>query len=220
MFVKAAIRRLVTVLPLIIAIVIGGQAAAQSDHEPPIKIGGLLPLTGMAAAGGLGMDLGIRFAITEINKAGGILGRQLVYVPADDQGDPAKGVTEARRLTTEEKVNFIVGPSNSAESIAVGPIITQANIVNIGVAHAQTLTPDKLPNWFTSYGSAFSQGSAMANYAIEVAKIKTGGILFDSGPNSRTIAQALKDHYTSLGGTVVEGSRLWTLRATNTRWSG
>jgi branched-chain amino acid transport system substrate-binding protein len=58
------------------------QAAIAAD---PIKIGMVAPLTGPAAESGRYQIQGAKLAADEINKAGGVLGRQLELVIEDDQ---------------------------------------------------------------------------------------------------------------------------------------
>ena len=58
----------------------------------PIKIGVSGPFTGGSASMGVSMRDGVKLAVDEINKAGGVLGRQLVTVERDDEAKNEVGV--------------------------------------------------------------------------------------------------------------------------------
>ena len=72
---------------------------------------------------------GVRLAASEINKAGGILGRQIQLVPGDDKSDPTMTVLEARRLVTQEKVDASLiteetpAPDEGAAEAAKGEMV-------------------------------------------------------------------------------------------------
>ena len=64
----------------------------------PIKIGVAGPYTGGSSSMGVSMRDGVRLAIEEINKSGGVLGRQLVAVERDDEAKNERGVQIAQEL--------------------------------------------------------------------------------------------------------------------------
>ena len=71
-------------------------AFAADSGSGPIKIVGLVELTGPGTTSGTNFDNGIKLAVKEINAAGGILGRKVEYKSQDTQSNPgvAKGLTE------------------------------------------------------------------------------------------------------------------------------
>lgn len=83
------------------------------------KLGVLLPFSG-------GLELlaeqamqGIQMAVDERNAAGGVLGRQIEIVQADDKTDPRTAVERATQLIRRDAVNAIVGPITSANRDAI-----------------------------------------------------------------------------------------------------
>jgi len=99
---------------------LGGPAIvrAQSDR---IKIGHLAPLTGFLGALGEYAVLGIRMAVDEINKAGGIMGRQL-EVMSEDSVDPAMAATKAQRMLEHDGATMLMGEINSASALAISQV--------------------------------------------------------------------------------------------------
>ncbi len=85
----------------------------------PIKVGVLQPLSGgLENLGQLGVQ-GTQLAIEEANAAGGVLGRKLELVIADDKTDPKTAVERARELIQRDKVVAIFGPVTSANRDAI-----------------------------------------------------------------------------------------------------
>jgi branched-chain amino acid transport system substrate-binding protein len=88
---------------------------AQSDK---IKIGHLTPLTGFLGALGAYAQLGIRMAEEEINKSGGVMGRQL-DITSEDSVNPATAATKAQRMLEQDGVALLIGEINSASALTI-----------------------------------------------------------------------------------------------------
>jgi len=84
----------------------------------PIKIGVAGPYTGGSSSMGVSMRDGVRLAIEEINKSGGVLGRQLVAVERDDEAKNERGVQIAQELINKEQVTATVGYINTGVALA------------------------------------------------------------------------------------------------------
>ena len=84
----------------------------------PIKIGVAGPFTGGSSSMGVSMRDGVRLATEEINKAGGVLGRQLLLVERDDEAKNERGVQIAQELINKEKVTATVGYINTGVALA------------------------------------------------------------------------------------------------------
>jgi urea transport system substrate-binding protein len=85
--------------------------AAAADE---FKIGLFIALSGPASLFGPTQKASAELATEEINKAGGILGRQIKLIPTDAGGPPAESTKSAVRLMLEEKVDMLVGSHDSA----------------------------------------------------------------------------------------------------------
>ena len=85
--------------------------AAAADE---FKIGLFIALSGPASLFGPTQKASAELATEEINKAGGILGRQIRLIPTDAGGPPAKSTKSAIRLMLDEKVDMLVGSHDSA----------------------------------------------------------------------------------------------------------
>ena len=94
----------------------------------PIKIGVDGPFTGGSSSMGVSMRDGVRLAIDEINKSGGVLGRQFVAVERDDEAKNERGVQIAQELINKEKVTATVGYINTGVALASQRFFQEAKI--------------------------------------------------------------------------------------------
>ncbi len=91
--------------------------------EQNVKMGLDDPLTGVYAALGKNEQYGCEFAIEQINKKGGILGRQVELIVEDStSGDVGTAVQKARKLIDRDNIDFLLGNVNSAMALALGQV--------------------------------------------------------------------------------------------------
>ena len=83
-----------------------------------IKIGHLTPLTGFLGALGEYAVLGIRMAEEEINKSGGVMGRQ-IEVMSEDSINPATAATKAQRMFERDGATVLLGEISSASALTI-----------------------------------------------------------------------------------------------------
>lgn len=114
--------------------------SATSTSSSPIVIGVLGAMSGSSASLGKAQQQGVDLAVAEINAAGGILGRQVKAVYRDDEADPTKSLTAAQDLVDKEKINFMVGTTNSTPASTVFPYLQENKIVSVTcVASSNTI---------------------------------------------------------------------------------
>lgn len=178
----------------------GGDAGGESGGAP-IKIGGVFPLTGGAAANGDWAKLGAEIAVEEINEDGGIDGRQVELVLGDDELTPTKSVTEMTRLINQEGVDVVLGPLASDPVLATLPLIQQSQTPNIMGAGSEKVTPDIAPYSFSWTMNASTQATEMVNAAIAQGA-KSVAILNDAGTQGRTAAAAMIERIEEAGLTL------------------
>ena len=104
-------------------------SAAQAADKPPIKIGLLEDQSGEIALFTLPKVHGTQLAVEEINKAGGIMGRQLELIAYDPQFDNSKFQEFTRRLLDKDKVDVLFAGATSASREAVRPIVDNSDVL-------------------------------------------------------------------------------------------
>ncbi|WP_176064001.1 ABC transporter substrate-binding protein [Anaeromyxobacter diazotrophicus] len=92
---------------------------ASAADPAAVKLGGIYPLTGSYAATGVAMRNGAHLAADEINAAGGVLGKKLVVVDADDASKPEQGAQAVKDLLDKEGAVALIGPANTGVAAAV-----------------------------------------------------------------------------------------------------
>jgi branched-chain amino acid transport system substrate-binding protein len=109
--------------------------------ETPVKIGFVDPLTGVYAAIAQNEVVGAKYATEEINKKGGILGREIQLLVEDSANDVGTGVQKTRKLIERDEVSFIVGDVNSGIAIAMAQVTSEKKVLHIvGGGHTDPIT--------------------------------------------------------------------------------
>ena len=104
--------------------------ASCAENPPPLRVGGILTLTGEGSPYGINGQRGIILALEEINRAGGVRGRRIEVLWEDETGGKAEpAVTAFRRLTAMEGVRFIFGPSYQDASLALLPLAKREGVL-------------------------------------------------------------------------------------------
>jgi branched-chain amino acid transport system substrate-binding protein len=136
--------------------------------EKAFKIGSLQPLSGAAAAGGKTALVGLQMAVDRINKSGGINGRPVEIVVADDESKPDVGRRKVEKLLVEDKIDVHVGGFLSNICLACMPVFEEDKVVNmISVCLDTTLTTTKCNRYsFRTFDYAPSQAVAFAPYLV------------------------------------------------------
>jgi branched-chain amino acid transport system substrate-binding protein len=134
----------------------------------PYKIGSLQPLSGAAAAGGKTALVGVQMATDRINSSGGINGRPVELVVADDESKPDVGRRKTEKLVVEDKVDMHLGGFLSNICLACMPVFEEAKIVNmITVCLDTTITTSKCNRYtFRPFDYAPAQAVAFAPYLV------------------------------------------------------
>ncbi len=97
-----------------------------------VKVGLDNPLTGPLGALGKNELIGCQLALEQINAKGGILGRSVDLVVEDStSGDAGTAVLKARKLIDSDKVDFLLGNTNSALSLAMAEVSNEKKILHV-----------------------------------------------------------------------------------------
>ena len=100
--------------------------------ETPVKIGLDNAFTGTYAELGKNEKIGCELAVAEINRKGGILGREVELISEDStSADTGTAVQKARKLIQRDKVDFLLGNVNSAMALAIGQVSNEFKVLHI-----------------------------------------------------------------------------------------
>ena len=144
-------------------------SAAEPQGDGTLRIGSLLPPTGVLAFLGPPEFAGVDLAVEDINAAGGVLGNDVEEFDADSgDGTPDIAGSEVDKLFNQ-KVDAIVGAAASGVSVSVIDKITGAGVVHFSPANtaAGFDTYDDNGLYFRTAPSDRLQGQVLANLAVE-----------------------------------------------------
>ena len=180
--------------------------AAFGDAKP-YKIGSLQPLTGLAASGGKTAVVGIQMAVDRINKMGGINGRPVDLIVADDQSKPDVGRRAVEKLVEEDNIDAHVGGFLSNVCLACSPVWENHQLVNlIGVCLDTTLTTTKCNRYtFRTFDYAPAQAVAFAPYLVNQLG-KKWHIIYADYAWGQSTRDAYAEQIKKQGGEVVGGT--------------
>ena len=152
----------------IVAAIVAATMLPQAATAQPIEIAAIGPLTGGSAPMGISMLDGIKLAVAEINRSGGILGRPVTLIERDDRANNELGARLGKELTTEHPVVAGVGLVNTGVTLAAAPYFEQARVpLIVSVATGSLITQQFAPPIYReNYIFRLS-----ASTAIEVAMI-------------------------------------------------
>ncbi len=162
-------------------------AAGISYAADAIKIGVTGPYTGGSSSMGVSMRDGVKLAVAEINKAGGVLGKQLQLVERDDEAKNERGVQIAQELINKEQVVATVGFINTGVALASQRFYQEAKIpvfnnVATGSIVTQQFKAPEFPDNYIFRNAAHDsiQAPMIVEEAITRRGFKKVAILSDS----------------------------------------
>ncbi|GIE35720.1 branched chain amino acid ABC transporter substrate-binding protein [Actinoplanes italicus] len=192
-------------------ILAGLSACAGSDDPKPaasapdvIRLASLLPLTGRSSHSGEAMLNGAKLAVSEVNAAGGVLGRQVELVAEDDACDPGTAVTAAQTVVKKD-VTLSVGGYCSSAVVPTLKIFRDAGIpMIIAQANSTDLIEPRYDSVFLICGTV----TAEAEFAVEWMN-RLGGkrlaVVHDGTSFPVTLAEETAEHARKTGSPAVAG---------------
>lgn len=140
--------------------------AATPAIAQPIRIG--VP-TSMQLQVGRDTQDAIKMAIDDINAKGGVLGRKLEMVVADETENPETGISAIKKLTADDKVDVLIGGYTSGVTLAQEPHIAAAKTIYLGVGAASPSITAKVKQDYDKYKYIFRVGPL--NSAIQAGQL-------------------------------------------------
>ncbi|HWK43507.1 MAG TPA: amino acid ABC transporter substrate-binding protein [Stellaceae bacterium] len=168
----------------------------------PIKIGLAITQTGPFSPPASYELRGYELAVDQINKSGGLLGRQLQIVKYDDQGNPATAVQLYQKLLTDDRVDLLLSPYQTDLVGAVAPVVNRAKKVMPSLAANVEHFEGKYPYLIQS----MTQTSRYMAPIIDLAAAKgykTIAILVQNTQFPQQLAQGIEEKAKEKGLTVV-----------------
>jgi branched-chain amino acid transport system substrate-binding protein len=191
---------------LMAAMLTGCGSAKQDSNE--IKIGADFELTGGVANYGKQALNGIQLAFKQANANGGVLGKKLTLVLADNKSEASEATNAMTKLITTDKVVTVMGPVVSSNVLAALQVAQDNKVPMItptGTNEKITYDNNQLRSYvFRSCFIDPFQGKIMANFATNTLKVKNAVIYIDNSSDySKELAKTFEELFTQNGGKII-----------------
>jgi len=151
------------------------------------------------------MRLGAELAVSEINESGGVQGRRLELLPADDRGHAETAAQVAERYRDNNTVVVVIGHADNATTLAA------ASIYGSGENPVAAITPSASspdvtrtgPYIFRACPDAVAHAIALAEWARDQLGIRTAATLYQNDRKSRQTAAAFRGEFIDRGGLLI-----------------
>jgi len=173
-----------------------------------IRIGLIIPITGDVKTFGESVRNSVLLAVAEANQKGGVNGKLIKIISADDKNDPTEAANAASKLINQDKVKFIIGSVASKSSIPLSEICQQSKVLMITPTSTNpkvTIRDDGTRKDYVFRACFIDpfQGTVAAKFAVEYMKAKKTAVLYDkSNDYSTGLAEFFKDNFIKNGGVV------------------
>jgi branched-chain amino acid transport system substrate-binding protein len=151
------------------AVTVAAPLPVRARGEAPVKLGMVEPLTGAYGKIAQAEVDGARLALEEVNRGGGILGREVQLLVEDSANDADTGVVKTTELIDRDRADFILGNVNSAVALAMARVTNEKRKLHIVTGgHTDEITGSRCRwNVFRICKSATMEANAIADTLIE-----------------------------------------------------
>jgi branched-chain amino acid transport system substrate-binding protein len=171
--------------------------------DKTIKIGALLPLSGPGAYFGAQDKQGIELALERIN-ATDINGTKLEVQYEDSACQPLPATQAAKRLLEEARPDIIIGEECSDATLAVMPLVAQAQVALLNAGSSSIKVTDPGNPWtFRIMPNEVMQGEDLAKNAVDQLHAKTAVVLHENTNAGIGNAEIFEKTFAKLGGKVL-----------------
>ncbi|MCC7345390.1 MAG: ABC transporter substrate-binding protein, partial [Deltaproteobacteria bacterium] len=178
--------------------------SACKKNENVLTLGEFASLTGTTATFGQSMNDGVQLALEEVNKTGGLLGKQVEVIVEDDQSKPEEARTAVVKLIKQNQVKALIGEVASSRSLAAAPEAQKSKIPMISPASTNPKVTEVGDYIFRACFVDTFQGSSMARFAYGDLGLRKVAILDDiKNDYSVGLMEFFEKTFKELGGEIV-----------------
>jgi branched-chain amino acid transport system substrate-binding protein len=178
--------------------------APVADAQQVVKIAAGVPLTGPLAKQGQEVANAVKLAAEEWNKKGGVLGKKIEVLEADDQGNPQVGVAAGEKVAADAAVLGAVWGITSVTCIPVSEVLEKVSLVMISPGCTNPKVTDRgLKNMNRVCARDDAQGPAAAVFGVQDLKWKKIAVFDDGTTGPKGAADEFEKQAKQLGASVL-----------------
>lgn len=168
-----------------------------------VRIGVILPLTGIRAHFGESMKKGIEMAVMEVNSSG-TMKEKMICCFEDDCGDPGKAREAARRLINDKKVKAIVGSYSNLCTLAVAEVAESLKTPFISPSSASDVISTSGYRWvFRMNAPAPHYALTILDFLTNMLQVHNVAILYENDDFGIKTSEMMKNYAKEMKCTVV-----------------
>jgi branched-chain amino acid transport system substrate-binding protein len=201
-------KRLVAILIVVAGIILAGCGGDNSPDKGDVYVYVAVPLSGFQANGGQTVLGGVRLAVEQINRAGGLLGYRVVVRPLDDESDSDVAVEQVSQVqqavNAGERVLGLVGHLNSGQTLAAMELYRNLPLLIITpTASEQSLTERGYDNFFRVNANDGVQAAVDARFLVEKLGATRVAVIFNNTEYGQGLAASLVEELERRGAEAV-----------------
>ena len=182
---------------------------AQGVTDTTVTVANSLPTTGAYGIIGGPFKLGMDAYFKMINDAGGIAGRKIEYITADDEFDGEKGAAALKKFVEQDKVFAIVGHFGTPTVSATLDYLNQTGIptvylaTGIGELYNENATAGNGKNIFPVQPIYNMEGRIMTSYAKGYFQAQKIGVIYTTDDAGKNFLAGIEQEAQKLGVEIV-----------------
>ena len=204
-------KNIMVVLSLVLVLLLGLITSGCNNlikNDKEIILGANYETTGALAAVAKQTVNGINLAIKQTNEQGGVLGKQIKLIIADNKSEPSESANAITKLIKNDNVKLVFGSVASSNVLATVQIAHDSKIPLITATATNpsvTMEQDQVrPYVFRTCFIDPFQGEVMANFAAKSLQAKTAVMYIDSSSDySKGLAKIFAEKFIANGGMII-----------------
>lgn len=168
-----------------------------------VTIGWYGPTSGSNAQDGQDGRIGAEIARDLVNAKGGVNGRQVEIIFADDKGDPKEGANIASMFVSNKDILGVAGPFNSSVMLAAAPIYNKAKLCNVGWGVSSPMITTAGPYIYRVQFTDAMGGDFVAKWMVKDDEHKKIAIIYENTDYGQGLLNVVKASAEKYGADVV-----------------
>ncbi len=178
--------------------------AAEAAAEEVVKIGLVMPMTGVLAAVGKQAVAAARLYVAQHGNT--VAGRKIELIERDDTSLPDVSKRIVQELIAHEKVD-IIGGGITPNVLAIAPLVSESKTATVVMVSGTSIVTEKSPYFVRTSWTHGQQASVLANWEAKNGSKRVAIISSDWAPGAEA-AGVFTDTFTKAGGTIVQDLRV------------
>jgi hypothetical protein len=175
-------------------------AAAQTAAPDTIKIGLVIPMTGVQGA--VGREISDAAKLYMAQHGDTVAGKKIELIVRDDQSVPDNAKRLTQELIVNDKVGFL-GAGLTPSAMSMAPLATEAKIPTVVMVSGTSVVTERSPYYVRTSFTLGQQSGIIADWAIKNGSKKAVAVLSDWAPGAEA-GKVFTDHFTKGGGEVLD----------------